>query len=128
MPPGRPTEPVPQEIADAIVEWIAEGKTLKSFCKQDGSPSYTTAWRWSKKDPELAERIACAREAGEDAIAEDCIEIIDTATDANLGKARVWTRLQLLAKWNPKKYGDKVDLNHTGGIQLLNSIPRPASE
>ena len=72
-------------------------------------------------------RIACAREAGEDAIAEDCIEIIDNATDANLGKARVWTRLQLLAKWNPKKYGDRLDLNHGGsvGVQLINDIPRP---
>jgi hypothetical protein len=24
----------------------------------------------------------------------------------------------LLAKWNPKKYGDKQTLNHEGGVQL----------
>lgn len=29
-------------------------------------------------------------------------------------KLRIETRLKLLAKWNPKKWGDKLDLNHAG--------------
>lgn len=29
-------------------------------------------------------------------------------------KLRIETRLKLLAKWNPKKWGEKVDLNHGG--------------
>jgi len=109
---GRPVEPVPQDIADELVEWISEGKTLRQFARQAGKPSYSTIYAWMKKDAALSERIACARESGQDAIAEECLEIIDTAQDANLGKARVWTRLQLLAKWNPKKYGDTM--KHTG--------------
>ena len=65
---------------------------------------------WKDKDAAFASRIARARDLGYDEIAEDCLEIIDSADDANLGKAQVWTRLQLLAKWNPKKYGERTVL------------------
>jgi hypothetical protein len=29
-------------------------------------------------------------------------------------KLRIYTRLQLLAKWNPKRYGDRVEVEHQG--------------
>jgi hypothetical protein len=109
---GRPIEPIPQDTADAIVAWIAAGKTLRDFCRQDGMPHYSTVYDWLAKDAEFAQRIAHARDCGYDVIADECLQIIDSATDANLGKARVWTRLQLLAKWNPKKYGEKI--THAG--------------
>jgi hypothetical protein len=98
----------PLEVLEELVEWIGEGKTLRSFSRIKGNPSYVTLYSWIKANPAIAERIACARECGYDAISEECVEIIDSAYDANLGKAQVWTRLQLLAKWNPKKYGDKI--------------------
>ena len=31
-------------------------------------------------------------------------------------KLRIHTRLQLLAKWNPKKYGEKLALEHSGKV------------
>ena len=120
-------ESVRPQIADELVEWIGEGKTLRSFSRQGGKPSYVTLYMWIKKDAELSERIACARECGHDAISEECIEIIDTAEDANLGKAQVWTRLQLLAKWNPKKYGEKI--THQGDDQqplVVRHIGKPS--
>jgi hypothetical protein len=35
-------------------------------------------------------------------------------------KLRIETRLKLLAKWNPRKWGEKVDLNH--GVQPENPL------
>jgi hypothetical protein len=32
-------------------------------------------------------------------------------------KLRIWTRMQLLAKWSPNKYGEKLDVT-TGGDKL----------
>lgn len=149
---GRPAEPVPQDIADEIVEWISEGKTLREFCRQSGKPSFVTVYAWQKKDASFAERIACARESGEDQIHQECLEIADNThsgvtvtekpyvfegaavknpdgtpvivTETKTGdmlehrKLRIDTRLKLLAKWNPKKYGDRLDLNHGGEIGL----------
>src|ERR1700722_5097098 len=134
MPAGRPTEPVPPDIADEIVEWIGEGKTLREFCRQPGKPSFVSGYAWQKKDAEFAERIACARESGEDIIAQECLEIADdgrndweTRTNKDgsgyeainpevvqRSRLRVDTRLKLLAKWNPKKYGERTQTEVTG--------------
>ena len=48
------------------------------------------------------------------------------AAQLGLKAALESTRLKLLAKWNPKKYGDRVDLGHEGGITLnvVTNVPR----
>lgn len=81
----------------------------------------------------LSARFARARDDGYDAIAVDTLKIADDGTNdwmekfdkdgkctgyilngehVQRSKLRIETRLKLLAKWNPTKYGDKVDLNH----------------
>ena len=74
----------------------------------------------------MAGRFGRAREKGEEAIAAECLDIaddtsqdmIDTAYGPRLNtehvqrsKLRIETRLKLLAKWNPKKWGDKLDVD-----------------
>jgi hypothetical protein len=117
------------EMADEIVERISEGETLREICRGENAPSWKTVYRWIESNSDFATRIARARELGEDAIAQECLEIADNATndwmaqngDDNDGyrlngehvqrsKLRIDTRLKLLAKWNPKKYGDKVQV------------------
>ncbi len=133
MSAGRPTEPVPQDIADEVVIWLSEGKTMREFCRQPAMPHYSTVYDWMDKDAEFAQRIARARLIGEEVIHQQCLDIADNtqmgvivsekpdgATETKTAdmlehrKLRIDTRLKLLAKWNPKKYGDKVDLNHGG--------------
>jgi hypothetical protein len=83
--------------------------------------------------------IARAREEGFDAIAAECLEIADTplvgakikkrgdgieeTREDMLGhrKLQIETRLKLLAKWDPKRYGDKIDVNatHSGEIHIV---------
>jgi len=133
---GRPPEAVPEAMAEEIVEWISQGKTLRDFCRLEGKPAWRTVYDWQVKDKEFAARIAHARDLGYDAIAEETLEIIDTAPEfaeswsQNGGskhrdsahaawlKNRVEQRMKLLAKWSPKKYGDKVGVEHSGAIAL----------
>lgn len=128
---GRPPEKVPQETIDEICAWIADGNTLRAWCRQPGKPSWVTVYNWLDKDPEFSLRFARARDMGQDAIAEDTMEIIDTFPVETGGensrldsahvawlKNRVEQRMKLLAKWNPKKYGDKVGIDHQGGVVL----------
>lgn len=93
-------------------------------------PHWTTVYEWQKAHEEFSLRIAHARELGEEAIAQDCLKIADDGwndtyiddkgnkrTDTDViqrSKLRIETRLKLLAKWNPRKWGEKVDLNHGG--------------
>ena len=69
-----------------------------------------------------------AREIGQEVIAEECLAIIDSDPECVVSegsthrdsahiswlKNRAEMRLKLLAKWNPKKWGDKVDVTSDG--------------
>lgn len=87
----------------------------------------------------LSASIARARDIGYDAIAEECLAIADTQTitervtesvdpktmqvmrsvirsdDVNARRLQVETRLKLLAKFHPTKYGDKLGLHGVAG-------------
>jgi transposase len=127
-PPGRPTLRT-DEVLDEICDRLSQGEPLRQICRDERMPSWQTFYRWKAEDESLSRRIAHAREAGFDAIAEECLDIADeTAFDTvstehgdrantewiSRSKLRVDTRLKLLAKWDPKRYGDKMDLNHGG--------------
>ena len=122
-----------EEIPDAIIEWISDGKPLREFCRQPSTPNWRTVYLWREAHPDFDTRFARARDMGADAIAERALEIADTPLEGvrreiggrdgdkevhedMLGhrKLQVETRLKLLAKWNPKKYGDRLINNLTG--------------
>ena len=127
---GRPSTYDPH-IARLMCEQLSEGIPLREICRQDGFPMWRTVYLWMSKDPDLNTAIARARDVGYDAMAEDCLVIADTpmlgeevseSEDEEgvrrvtikridmLGhrKLQIETRLKLLAKFNPKRYGDKI--------------------
>lgn len=117
-----------QSVADEICEQIANGIPLRQICRDEKMPAWRTVYDWQEAHPEFAARIAHARELGEDAIAQECMMIADTPligtkttskpTGEEIVKAdmiehrrlQIDTRLKLLAKWNPRKWGDKLAL------------------
>jgi len=124
---GRPSKYDP-DIARMMCEMLSEGIPLRQICREnEGFPAWRTVYDWMKKDPDLSTAIAHARDMGYDAMAEECLQIADTPQfgliethddegkktvrkEDMLGhrKLQIETRLKLLAKFNPKKYGDKV--------------------
>ena len=126
------------KTSDAIVQWIAEGKPLRQFCRENGL-TWKTVYNWLEAEPDFATRFARARDVGADAIAEQALEIADTPiegvrTETTSGedgvtkevredmlghrKLQVETRLKLLAKWFPQKYGDKTEHTINGPVTL----------
>jgi hypothetical protein len=132
---GRPPEAVPEDKAQAICEWISLGNTLRQWCRENDI-HYSTVYLWMEKDADFSQRFARARDVGHDAIADEALAIIDTfpvETVSDSGsrldaghvswlKNRAEMRLKLLAKWNPKKYGDRVGVEHSGSIALDTAI------
>lgn len=121
-----------EKAAGEICNRIAQGITLRQICRDETMPAWQTVYGWVEAHPEFAKRLARARDIGFDAIAEETMEIADTP---NIGqveessatgikvtrsdmtqhrKLQVWTRLQLLAKWAPKKYGESIRQELTG--------------
>ena len=137
---GRPTEKPDPLIVNEIIDWIAHGNTLRSYCRLKNKPNLRTIYNWLEKDQDdFLARFAHARDMGADAIAEECLEIIDAppplcGSEGNtrldpaavqMQKNRVEARLKLLAKWNPKKYGEKVGVEAKGDISLTISTGVP---
>lgn len=127
---GRPTKYTP-EIAKQMCEMLADGVPLREICRQEGFPNWRTVYDWMAKDDSLGSagtglsaHIARAREVGQDAMAERAYldmyqepERILTEGGGKIDpgyvqlvKARAEITLKLLAKWNPKRYGDRVQL------------------
>ena len=116
-----------------LVDWISEGRTLRAFARDRGV-SYGALYNWLNADDEIRERIARAREAGYEVLAEECLGIADeTPADSDevqLSKLRIWTRTQLLAKWSPVRYGDKEHVTHANDkdqpITIITGVPQPS--
>lgn len=132
---GRPSKRTP-EICAEICERLSTGEPLAAICRDDHMPDPSTVWDWAKSDPNLSQDIARARESGFDALAAQCIEIADderhdwrmtkkgvimNEVAVSRAKLQVETRLKLLAKWDPKRYGDKIDVNanHSGEVKII---------
>ncbi|QII84248.1 terminase [Bordetella hinzii] len=125
---GRQSKFTPA-IAAEICERLATGEPLAVICRDDHMPATRTVSDWRKEHEGFAADYARARLEGFDALAAQCLEISDNEThdwlmtkkgvivnEVAIGRAKlqVWTRLQLLAKWYPSKYGDKQSLELTG--------------
>ena len=108
-----------QELHDAILERLALGRSLLSICKDDDMPSHATVLRWRKKYPDLDEAIPRAREEGTHTLADECLQIADNKDlDPADRRVRIDTRLRLIGKWNARHYGDKQQVEHTGGVNI----------
>jgi hypothetical protein len=130
---GRPSKYDP-EIARIICEQLSEGVPLRQICRDnEGFPAWRTVYDWMGRDEELSASIARARDIGYDALAEECLLIADTpqfgqkqvmsdegattTIEDMLGhrKLQIETRLKLLAKFHPTKYGDRVAIEGVEG-------------
>lgn len=139
MSGGRPSLKTPEVVA-AICDRLATGEPLAQICRDEGMPAYRTVKDWIDSDPEVSAGIARARDSGEDMLAAECLEIADDSRNdwmdrkaddgdekalqfngENVQRARlrIDTRLKLLAKWNPKKYGDKAQVDHVSSDRSM---------
>lgn len=142
---GRPT--LRNAVVETtILEGLAAGTPLAVICREPGMPNDDTVRDWAKADADFARAIARAREAGFDQIALDALRIADFGEndtvedeDGNVrtnneviqrSKLRVETRLKLLAKWDPKRYGEMMKVGDPDGKAVAFSLivhdtPRP---
>lgn len=112
----RPRPPVTRdpEIVDRVLERVALGEPLAPILREPGMPHYTNWYNWCREDAALGIAYARARATGFDRIAINARETArgrgESSGDVQRDKLIIETDLKLLAKWDPKRYGDKVAL------------------
>ena len=117
--PGRPSK-FSDHLADLIADEIVDGKSLRTFCANPDMPHRRTVERWLAEMPEFAARYARARECQADVMDEKILEVADACTSETAAGDRVkidaykWRASKLA----PKRYGDRQEVNHSGGMGL----------
>lgn len=113
---GRPTK-YNEEIAEAVCSWLAGGKSLRAFCRQEGAPDVTTVCRWIVRHNEFRQQYAQAREAAGYAHGDGVIEVVELLREGDLDAQTAKAMMDGL-KWAaermaPKAHSAKQDINHT---------------
>lgn len=124
---GRPSG-YSEEVADMICQELMAGKSLRTICAMEGMPAASTVYAWLGQYREFSAQYARAREVQADVLADEMIEIADTEPDPNRARVMIDARKWLASKLRPKKYGDRVELDHkvdgNQGMQInVNVVP-----
>ncbi len=127
--PGRPSL-YTEALAAKLCTRLAEGKSLRSICRDDAMPAISTVmgWLFDGDHDDFPEQYARAREAQAVVSADVLVDFADDDSidfradkDGKLvvdhehiqrSRLRVDARKWIAAKLLPKRYGDK--LQHTG--------------
>lgn len=108
---GRPSKRSP-EVEERIIEGLCAGIPLTQICAPDDMPEPRTVYDWLTVADEFSASFARARAIGFDAIAARLRETArgrgDSSFDVVRDKLIIETDLKLLAKWDPKRYGDRI--------------------
>ena len=100
---------------------LAAGKTAGEVCRILNVPRGTLGW-WRRASPEYRVAYAHAIRAGAEHLAAETVEIADDCApekdEVNRARLRVQARQWLSGKYDPATYGDKVEVQHTGEVEV----------
>lgn len=83
-------------------------------------PAESTVRYWHINDFEgFAAQYARAREAQAEHWAQEIVDIADTEKDAAIARNRIDARKWTASKLLPKRYGERVELEHSGSIKTI---------
>lgn len=109
-------------IREVILQRVQGDESLNAICKDPGMPSMDSVHRWIKEDPEFAVKYARAKEIQAETIVNGFRELEEQVLTGDVppdaAKVVFWSRQWRAAKLRPKVYGDKVQHEHSGGLNV----------
>jgi len=138
-PPIRTTTYTPEMGARICQILSSYPRGLKAMlAEHQGLPSRDTLYHWRNTIPDFATMWETARECQMELWLEDCLDIADDSSGdvriighddserevcntefVNRSKLRVETRLKMIEKIAPKKFGPKADVNLGGAVKVV---------
>lgn len=103
-----------QDLFDRICERMAEGESLRAICKAAAMPNKRTVMRWIEGDEALQAQYSQAQQMRAEHYFDEIVDIADSKADPQKTRVQIDARKWVLARMNPKKYGDKFTQELTG--------------
>lgn len=132
------------ELFDTICERISDGESLRSICSDPEMPNKASVFRWLAQDETLSDQYTRAREAQADGLFDEILDIADDAQNdwsesddgsvslnkenIQRSKLRIDARKWMAGKMRPKVYGDKIEVEQSGQINVISSEPISADD
>ena len=106
------------ENRERILDLVEEGKSTREAARIIGCGERAIR-RWARDDAEFGRAFFMARDLALDSMAEECREIVDgcdgTSKEAIMkARAQADVRKWYLGKMAPKRYGDRLAVDHGG--------------
>lgn len=137
---GRPTT-FTEVVFAKVCDRLADGESLRAICEDDNMPWRGTFRRWLDADDTLRVRYVRARDDGLDVMADQLLAVaatprpgqitVDKKNKLGMPVTEVTTkdtvdrdRLHVdalkwyLCKLAPKRYGDKIAVEHSGSVSI----------
>jgi len=123
-----------------VIKELQSGVSLRQILNKPGTPSRTALYSWLDLDTSYQERFARAMALGDEVLFEETLEIARTpingevteigpkglkiTTGDMLGhrKLLIETIDKVLARRNPRKYGNKIDITSAGDALAVPAI------
>lgn len=121
-----------EDMAANICARLEQGASLRKAAKANGIDA-ATILKWCEANVSFAQQYAAARARGYQLLADEILEIADDKSGdlietengpradpefAARSRLRVDTRKWMLSKMLPKVYGEKLDIEHKGGVTV----------
>lgn len=139
LPHGRPSA-YTEELADKICNLIVQGMSCNKISQLDDMPAKSVIYFWLSQHQSFLDKYTRALEIRSLTYLDEVSDIADDGSNdfyekkgkngetfmafdsehVQRSRLRIETRLKMLEKLQPRKYGAKVDLNH--GVQEDNPI------
>lgn len=148
-----------EKLFKKVIKELQSGRSLRQILSDDGMPSRTALYDWLDRDKKYQERFARAMEMGDEVLEEQKLEIantrlvetvnekgfngdaafqkVTTRDNVQRSKLMIETIDKVLARRNPRKYGNKLDVTSAGealavpaiiGMTIKNEITPTADE
>ena len=129
-----PSPDTKEEVIAAILSSVDDGKSLRQACREIDFPRQTFE-HWLEADKKLMGQYERARANRADKLFEEILSIADTPQIGTIETTKEWgvevktadmidhrriqidARKWMLGKMAPKKYGDRVELEHSGEVK-----------
>ena len=137
-PNGRPTI-FTEILAAKICQRIADGESIRAVCSDPNMPSTTAIFRWiaSGKYDGFRQLYEASMQIRLETLGDGLIELADAPIERNaagmvdsgavqMRRLQIETRRWILSKLLPRKYGDRMGLDHQGegfNLTVVTGVP-----
>ena len=102
-----------ERLLIAVFTRMKNGQSLMQACAAENVPESTIRY-WADRDDDTSAEYARARGSLIDSHVNELLSISDTEPDAARARVQIDTRKWIMSKLMPKKFGDKIQNEHTG--------------